>query len=336
MRLVYLINVLFFIIISVDAAGQTAASTCDMNDTISIHYKDDADRLAVRHTHKILNTYKDSVIIDEQLSNRYLKAFIAVYNATNLPARDTVVKWLNIHTLASPHLRDFFISADSNLLWMKNLRYNVSPCGQPIIDAAISKYGLQKKNFLANPSMLKHYALFDASFNINTLPLSYMIYGQIPGVMGAGQNILSLDASNVTDSLNINFIDLAFAYRWGDCYSGCMYSKNWIFRVYNDCSVEYRGTYGNQLPVWASIQKQTNLLPDVKIYPNPAKDKVYIDATDSNVSSLNIFDVLGSEVLKVEIENRKAEIDISKLGKGIYIICLHSETGQKQYKILKD
>lgn len=58
--------------------------------------------------------------------------------------------------------------------------------------------------------------------------------------------------------------------------------------------------------------------PQVKIYPNPARDNVYIENLQEGVVS--IIDVNGSVVKEQVIYNNKTAIDISKLANGIYMI----------------
>ena len=56
---------------------------------------------------------------------------------------------------------------------------------------------------------------------------------------------------------------------------------------------------------------------DLVIYPNPAKDKLYINNLPKGTESINIVNIEGKIVLNVV---SKDIIDISKLIKGIYMI----------------
>lgn len=57
----------------------------------------------------------------------------------------------------------------------------------------------------------------------------------------------------------------------------------------------------------------------IEIYPNPVKHTLYFK-TGSHVKSLNIYDVSGSVVMKVENHSGKGSIDVSGLPEGFYII----------------
>lgn len=335
MKTLKLIFTLSLIAFSIKA--QTVTSSCNLNDVNGYLYKDDADRLAIRYSYRFNSTWKDSTWIDQQLSNKYLKALLAVHNATDIPARDTVVTWLNIHTIAQrPELREFFIAADSNLVWLKNLRYNILPCGQPHIDAAITKYGFQKTRFDAVPFLPWHTVYWDASYNFNGNPLASAIGSSVSGIsMIGGDNGFS-DGIDIRDSLNPNFIDLLYCYRWGDCIDGCDYARYWRFRVYNDCNVEYAGTFGNQLPIWASITNSSNIDNSVKIYPVPVQDKFSIESNSNTIVSIVVYNHLGQETIKATVDDLKTELDISNLDSGIYLIQIQTSKGQKLTKILKN
>lgn len=63
-----------------------------------------------------------------------------------------------------------------------------------------------------------------------------------------------------------------------------------------------------------------NLTNEVKIWPNPATDRVSINVTERPYSSLayiSVFDLSGHEVMKVPFTET---LDISRLSKGVYIV----------------
>jgi hypothetical protein len=65
----------------------------------------------------------------------------------------------------------------------------------------------------------------------------------------------------------------------------------------------------------------------VAIYPNPVTDTFTIK---TNVTSLNIYDITGKLVIEFRGQFRAGEeFNISNLNKGIYLIELKNEVGQK-------
>ncbi len=103
-------------------------------------------------------------------------------------------------------------------------------------------------------------------------------------------------------------------------------------------------TYGRGLwesktyPFANSIKtnNSTNIF-DVNIYPNPAKDVVYIDFLSEipNNYKLQIFNNLGSIINHNTILNKSSNaVNISNLSKGIYFIKIYSDTQQSTHKLV--
>ncbi|HTO16318.1 MAG TPA: LamG-like jellyroll fold domain-containing protein [Edaphocola sp.] len=67
----------------------------------------------------------------------------------------------------------------------------------------------------------------------------------------------------------------------------------------------------------------------LSIYPNPANEVITIDGLQSG--TIQIINMHGQVIKKVDISNLKTTIDISKFNPGIYILTLHSE----KYFIMK-
>jgi len=73
-----------------------------------------------------------------------------------------------------------------------------------------------------------------------------------------------------------------------------------------------------------------------QVYPNPNRGVFILEIYDLRFTSydLKVFDVLGREVLKSKIVNRKSEIDLSAYPKGMYYIRIISDKGQVLKKIV--
>lgn len=73
------------------------------------------------------------------------------------------------------------------------------------------------------------------------------------------------------------------------------------------------------------------------IYPNPAKNILFIDTSQSNYpSKVEIYDVNGKLVLQQETEKIiQNKIDISPLSKGLYFVTIQNESNEySQYKLV--
>lgn len=82
----------------------------------------------------------------------------------------------------------------------------------------------------------------------------------------------------------------------------------------------------------------TNLLENnensIYIYPNPAKDNIFISSLNDKIISFEIFDIYGNKIIKREENSKNFVIDISYLNKGIYFIKLQTNNYNEVRKIL--
>lgn len=71
----------------------------------------------------------------------------------------------------------------------------------------------------------------------------------------------------------------------------------------------------------------------IKVYPNPAKDKVTIETNNVNLTSVEVYDLLGKKVFE---QNKLSNntIDISDLSNGIYMLKLNSENKSITKKLI--
>jgi hypothetical protein len=95
------------------------------------------------------------------------------------------------------------------------------------------------------------------------------------------------------------------------------------------CGVETRDTV--VVHVWPLGNVLMWKYANVLIYPNPATNEIMIEgATNSDVI---IYDILGSEKLKVNNEQLKTTVDISGLVSGVYFVEIRDEeTGERVVK----
>lgn len=74
-------------------------------------------------------------------------------------------------------------------------------------------------------------------------------------------------------------------------------------------------------------------ISEIKMYPNPASNSVYFDATD--LKNITLFNALGVRVASKEINTTEDNfIDISSLPNGIYISRVTSIKGQQCFKLV--
>lgn len=331
MKKLLFIFLIFFIAFT--SKAQVVVSNCTAPDSIVKKYKDDADKLAVVRVYNTNSTYKDSVQINKPIRNNYLNALIAVYNATVLPARDTVVNILKIHKIFNPVLNSLIVEADSNLIWMKNIRNNIFPSGNSSIDYLMNTYYLQKLSYSAW-SLPNHMLVLKTDTNCNMDALANK-FQAIPSVYLAETNSLFGDGNDITDSIGLNYTSIIYSYGWGDCLAGCIYRRYWHFKVYNDCSVGYMGSYGSAIHVYAGIKENSPSNSILKIYPNPTSGNFIIEV--DKPCKLKIYNSLGDLVYQNSFsEAGNFQINVSYLSSGIYMLKAENSQGSSYSKLIKE
>lgn len=102
--------------------------------------------------------------------------------------------------------------------------------------------------------------------------------------------------------------------------------NEWNTASNNDCS-----NLGSHNQTLSSI---TNEIQEIKIYPNPAKTNTITIATQTNLD-IEIYNVLGKQVLVTQITPDKNKVNISTLNSGVYIVNLKSNNKSITKKLIK-
>ena|SRR5690606_8277064 len=90
-------------------------------------------------------------------------------------------------------------------------------------------------------------------------------------------------------------------------------------------------TYSNQL-----MSAEDTYVTNIKIYPNPVKDKLRIENPDLKITSIKVSDASGKMVVQQTVSGKQEEIDFSRLPTGIYFVSFE-ENGKvlKTEKVIK-
>lgn len=325
MRLVFLFTVL---LLSTSVKSQVVPSNCTAPDSIVDRYREDATLLTLRRIYLNEDSHMDSVIIPVNYIDTVLNAMIAVYNATSIPERDTVIDILDISPLHDLGLHMFTISADSGLVWMNQLEVNNLNTGFTLLDNIITDYNFSQYGYYDWPWWY-HSSTFVTTdiYNINAIiePLS-----SSPQVYDIFPDFNMFDGSDMLHIIHADHVELRYMYRWGDCPSGCMYQRTWVFNVYFDCSVEFVESYNGQAPD-ASLSIIN--LDNVTFGPNPTSESIKVNGIEGQYD-FNILDPLG-KVLLSNTNNGTESIDLSTLSMGTYFLQIMKESANLQRKIIK-
>jgi hypothetical protein len=89
-----------------------------------------------------------------------------------------------------------------------------------------------------------------------------------------------------------------------------------------------------------NVTFETNLSNDGYIknsftaYPNPVKDVLNL-SFDQNISDVAVYNLLGQQMLLMNINANKGQIDMSNLASGTYLVRVNSENAVKTIKVIK-
>ncbi len=87
----------------------------------------------------------------------------------------------------------------------------------------------------------------------------------------------------------------------------------------------------------ASIASALNPLMQVKLYPNPAQQKIYIDSGNQGITNIRLINELGMVVFEQECQGKDiTEIPVSQLNPGMYTVIIGSKSGTITRQVLKN
>lgn len=72
----------------------------------------------------------------------------------------------------------------------------------------------------------------------------------------------------------------------------------------------------------------------LRCYPNPVKDEIRLEHT-AILASATLYNTLGQEVLGAAINNTQATLNLSGLAKGVYLMKVVAENGERILKVVK-
>ncbi|MEP6793660.1 MAG: T9SS type A sorting domain-containing protein [Saprospiraceae bacterium] len=307
--------------------------SCEAPDSIKEKYRDDADRLALEKINRENLTYKDSVFIPQVISDTFLNALIAVYNAIDIPERDTVISMFDIHVFPTMSLDQFLVAADSNLLWMKNLHQGIIPTGYHPLDSLIEIYDLSIDEYDPEYNwFFYHVVYFKSSRNYN-IPALADLFDALPEVHFAEPTYGCCDGNTIHEPFfedELEGIGLVYFVGWGDCPAGCTGGRSWYFRIYDDCTVDFIQSFGQPLPY---TRTEENPKVSVKIWPNPFNDFIEVDGIQESFQ-YSILNSYGQQLIKGKFSG-KGIMHLDIMNPGIYLLTIQSNHLHYTFKIIK-
>ncbi len=83
-------------------------------------------------------------------------------------------------------------------------------------------------------------------------------------------------------------------------------------------------------------QRKTQVIPDVKVFPNPSKGVFNISSTNANLNGIRVFDSFGREVHTQNFFAKSKEhmVDLSLLPSGMYVVSIHVGSSFERLRIV--
>jgi len=78
-----------------------------------------------------------------------------------------------------------------------------------------------------------------------------------------------------------------------------------------------------------------NTLPQIKIYPNPVSNTLYISSVNTVIEKMIVYSISGQKVL-AQYKNQMKSLDVSVLSKGMYFIEIYSSNRKTVKKFIKE
>jgi hypothetical protein len=313
-------QLLYFIALIFSAnivSAQTVPSSCTASANIMQQYADDADYMTLQRIISLNDTHKDSITIPQAWADTAMRAMLAVYNATTLPARDSVVTIYKIHEYASFTMHMIFLTADSNETYMKQMKKNIFPTGDAAFDNLGNKYTIQSSqylNFGTTPGNHDLTLQLDSAYNTPILKDEYNILSGLQIAKGT-LNVFG-DSNHINYTVTPTYVELQYTHGWENCMdmNGCDKRHTWTFRVSYNCDVTYIGSSGDPLfPPVNGIQDVSS--NGFSVYPNPTANTLHIKGIDGKMQ-YRILDILG----KIKATGNTQNINVSHLPAGQYFL----------------
>ena len=134
--------------------------------------------------------------------------------------------------------------------------------------------------------------------------------------------------------------DFVFTSPW-PTYTGAY--AQWNFPVDNTwpdgvytITAEFAGnTYETIFGVNTNLGAADLMANEIAVYPNPTSGKILVDS-GTEIEKIEIFDILGRNVLETSPRALNAELDLGSLTSGMYIAIISSEGKKTVHKVVRE
>ena len=206
----------------------------------------------------------------------------------------------------------------------------------------------------ANGIFIPTEGTYDITFNKTTLAYSIKfkvisIFGDgTPGAWTTDTDMTTTDGTNYTLA-NVALIPGALKFRgdhsWNLPYNwgGTDFPSGTAVIDANGITIPASGNYNISFNIVSAVYSISSSLaikgfnkPTFSVYPNPAKSSWNFSASNENIESIQIVDVLGKTIRSSFSKSNFVTIDASGLDSGIYFAKIETANGTKTLKLIKN
>lgn len=322
-----------FLIYSISLQAQIVPSDCTVPSVLIENYDWDIKDLAVNRMNATNHPDKNNVIIPQIIQDSIAEGLAAILNADELPQRDSIFNMYCVHDAAFRSITSgIIVSVDESYNWTSHWQNLETITGDSLMDYITQRYQLSISSYSS-------FALLETPKLWNTVALCDSLE-LVPGVNYAEPNYFVGGAGKIDYEIKQDgWRYYKFSFEWQDCFDGCDNRHSWLYRVYDDCQVEFTGVedYGffgieplpNPINCNIISANEAINLPQTSftLFPNPTADYFSIqNIPDSEEVMVAIISLTG-QLLWKECVNSTSKINIFNLNKGIYLVQITGQNG---------
>ena len=322
--------ILFFVSLSF---GQTINSSCSASDSVNSLYETDVMVNVLDHVISSNSSYQDSIKLPIDSSDRILNAFVAIHNL-NTPERDSVVDLYHLHNSYST-LHSVTLYADTNQAWLQSLKSEVvGLTGDQFLDSVLSIYPLKSINYIDFNTLAYDRVTLYFENNINTHAMENLL-SVLPGVLFMDEAIVFTPMSYqrpISVQIMEDRIRVSYYYGRSSGFDNISY-RQWVFDVYDDCSVEFVGATGSLGREGYYIIDYDLDLEDVVVAPNLFSGEFSVYGLYGG--QYVIYDLKGEVVMDGVLDGSESTINMLKELPGSYFITLIKNGKAVTHRLIK-
>ncbi|HYM19509.1 MAG TPA: T9SS type A sorting domain-containing protein [Candidatus Kapabacteria bacterium] len=330
------IVIVILLLSSAASFAQRVPSSCTAPDSVLNLCREDAAKLALDRQIEMDSSYAKRTEIRQSLQDTFLRALVAVHNSGLKAANaifgkvyiydpiEEIEGTIYIHDNMGRPVREFNVDLDTSIRWERNLYFHKFPTGNDSMDSLIQAYGItcDTSTALYHPTILKTGEFYNVVVIVK-------LWNDITHSDPEAKEMIDWeDGNHITQSISDSSMTLTFEYAWGDCPSGCIWHHDWIFKVFNDCSVQFVSDFGTDVGLDWSVKGKQLDNSTLTLYPNPSTNILTIET--QSLTTLEILTLDGKRIRTISCNDDKTEIPVAALSKGTYIIRLTSRDGVVQ------